>query len=155
MKELLLRIGGRQYRVACAPGQEQRIVGLGRVIDERLQSLGLTLLQNDAKHLLLASLVLADELESATAQTKPAADAEYADLVAERDALRAERDRLAETVSSLQREDDQQTLTFGTMPGRASERQGMELADALERIAESLEQSADALENDSPPSPAS
>ncbi|MFA9201555.1 MAG: cell division protein ZapA [Cypionkella sp.] len=61
MSEVALRIGGRTFRVACAPGEEERIVKLGTVIADKLAALG-----NpggpDAPNLLFAALLLADEV---------------------------------------------------------------------------------------------
>lgn len=61
MSNVTLRIGGRDYRVACAAGEEAHIEGLGRQIDEKIQSMG-GAAHNEARQLLFAALLLADEL---------------------------------------------------------------------------------------------
>ncbi len=160
MNQLTLHIAGRNYRVSCEDGQEARITQLGAQIDQRLQSLGLSLVQNDAKHLLLAGLVLADELEDAQDSSSrnsssridaspDKAQAEHDALIEERDALRRERDALAEQLASAE-QDKPQTLTFGVAANRELERQNQQLAEELESIAEALEQSADTLEKARP-----
>jgi cell division protein ZapA len=60
-----LHIGGRTFAVACAPGEEEHIIGLGRVIDEKVRTLGTAANQNETRMLLFASIVLADELHEA------------------------------------------------------------------------------------------
>jgi len=58
-----LHIGGRTFTVACGPGEEDHIAGLGRMIDEKLQALvPATTSQSESRMLLFAALVLADEL---------------------------------------------------------------------------------------------
>ena len=61
MTEVALRIGGRIYRVACAPGEEDRVRSLGNTIDEKLTSIG-NPAGPDSQNLLLAALLLADEV---------------------------------------------------------------------------------------------
>ena len=64
MSEVSILIGGRNFKVACAPGEEAHINGLGRMIDEKVRTLGLEG-RSEAQMLLFASLVLADELHEA------------------------------------------------------------------------------------------
>jgi len=64
MSEVSILIGGRTFKVACAPGEEAHINGLGRMIDEKVRTLGLEG-RSEAQMLLFASLVLADELHEA------------------------------------------------------------------------------------------
>jgi cell division protein ZapA len=77
MNEVALKIGGRTYRVACAPGDEDRVSRLGATIAEKLASIG-NPSGPDAQNLLLAALLLADEVQDGRdAQTgagAPAAD---------------------------------------------------------------------------------
>lgn len=61
MSNVTLTIGGRQYRVACADGQEDHIVRLGAAIDEKLSTMG-DAGPNEARALLFAALLLADEI---------------------------------------------------------------------------------------------
>lgn len=62
MNEVALKIGGRTYRVACAPGDEDRVSRLGATIAEKLASIG-NPAGPDAQNLLLAALLLADEVQ--------------------------------------------------------------------------------------------
>ena len=62
MSNLTLRIGGRDYSVACAEGEESHVTGLGQVIDEKLLQLGASTGQNETRNLLFAALLLADEV---------------------------------------------------------------------------------------------
>ena len=73
MSNITLQIGGRSYIVACAPGEEAHVAGLGRLIDEKVLSIGTG--HNEVRQLLFAALILADELHEARGRTAPAAAA--------------------------------------------------------------------------------
>ncbi len=62
MSNVVLTIGGREYSMACARGEEAHIGELGRMIDGKLGSLPESASQNDSRSLLFAALLLADEL---------------------------------------------------------------------------------------------
>jgi cell division protein ZapA len=62
MSNVDLSIGGKSFRVACAPGEEQHVAGLGRLIDGKIASMDGIAGQSEARMLLFASLLLADEL---------------------------------------------------------------------------------------------
>jgi len=63
MSNLTIRIAGRDFTVACAPGEEGHIDSLGRVIDGRLSDLGEDpRAMSETRALLFASLLLADDL---------------------------------------------------------------------------------------------
>lgn len=64
MSDVELSIGGRNFRVACAPGEEAHVTGLGRLIASKVETLGLAG-QSEGRMLLFASLMLADELHEA------------------------------------------------------------------------------------------
>lgn len=68
MSDVRLKVGGRPYTVSCADGQEENVQRLASVIDGKLAAMGPNLSSNEAKNLLFAALILADELEDA--QTK-------------------------------------------------------------------------------------
>lgn len=79
MSNVTLLIGGRNYTVACATGEEAHVAGLGRLIDVKLATMGVAAGQAEARSLLFAALLLADELhetrgqlQSAPAQSAPA-----------------------------------------------------------------------------------
>lgn len=61
MSNVTLEIGGRSYTVACGDGQEAHVAMLGRSIDEKLGSLKDFARQSEARTLLFAALLLADE----------------------------------------------------------------------------------------------
>lgn len=65
MSNVTLTIGGRHYTVACATGEEEHIGELGRVIDAKLQDIPNLSGQAEARTLLFAALLLADELHEA------------------------------------------------------------------------------------------
>ena len=63
MAEVSVQINGRNYKVACGPGEEERIAGLASFVDSKVQDL-VSALGNvgDQRLLVMASLLLADEL---------------------------------------------------------------------------------------------
>lgn len=63
MSNLTLSIAGRDYVVACAPGEEDQVRGLGRMIDAKLRAMGGHETQGETRNLLFASLLLADEVQ--------------------------------------------------------------------------------------------
>lgn len=65
MSDLTLTVGGHNYSVSCADGEEDRIRMLAAKIDGKLAQMGGNLAHNDAKNLLFAALMLADELHDA------------------------------------------------------------------------------------------
>lgn len=73
MAQVTLRIGGRDYIVGCRDGEEAHLAQLGRLLDARaeeaLRAVGGT---NETRQLLLAGLLLADELASAGGGAAPA-----------------------------------------------------------------------------------
>lgn len=69
MSNVTLEIGGRAFAVSCADGEEPHIAMLGRMIDERARKIGST--QGEARTLLFAALMLADELHEAHRNAPP------------------------------------------------------------------------------------
>jgi cell division protein ZapA len=57
-----LMIGGRDYAVACAEGEEAHVAGLGQMIDAKLAELPSATAQSEVRSLLFAALLLADEV---------------------------------------------------------------------------------------------
>lgn len=68
MSDVTLTVGGRHYTVACADGQEEHVRHLASIVDGKLTQMGKNLSTNDAKNLLFAALMLADEVEEARQQ---------------------------------------------------------------------------------------
>lgn len=60
MSNVSLHIGGRTYSVACAAGEEDHVGDLGRMIDEKVQTMGGG--HTEVRQLLFAALLLSDEL---------------------------------------------------------------------------------------------
>ena len=93
MSNLTLKIGGRDYTVACADGEEAHVSALGRLIDDKVQQMG-NAAQSEPRQLLFAALLLADELHEArgrpgsgvAAPAAPAAQSVADPLAAERHA---------------------------------------------------------------------
>ncbi|MGX7952439.1 cell division protein ZapA [Tsuneonella sp. HG249] len=100
MSEVSLQIGGRTYRVACAPGEEAQVKRLGATIADKLAALG-NPTGPDSQNLLFAALLLADEVHEARENGGKLDRAEATPLDA---GLQAERDRLIERVSALESE---------------------------------------------------
>ena len=77
MSKVTLIIGGRDYAVACAPGEEAHVTYLGELIDEKLLDQPAAVAQSEVRSLLFAALLLADELSEArvTIAETPAAPA--------------------------------------------------------------------------------
>ena len=67
MSNVALTIGGRQYTVACAAGEEEHVAQLGASIDAKVASAQGLANQSEARTLLYAALLLADELHEAGA----------------------------------------------------------------------------------------
>mgnify|MGYP006276089633 CR=1 FL=1 len=103
MSNVTLSIGGRDYAVACAPGEEAHVIGLGRLIDGKLAEMPGGQAHGETRSLLFAALLLADqvhELEQTQAIARAAAPAPA--FPTARLAMLAERlEKLAATVETL------------------------------------------------------
>lgn len=62
MADITLQIDGRTYPVACDDGQEDRVAQLGNYVDQRIQDVSPASGGSKAQAMLLASLLLADEI---------------------------------------------------------------------------------------------
>jgi cell division protein ZapA len=70
MAQVTITINGRAYPVACNEGQEQRIAELARYVDGKVKTFAKDLGQiGEARLLVLAALILADELADAQVAT--------------------------------------------------------------------------------------
>ena len=103
MSNVTLQIGGRDYTVACAEGEETHVSMLGRLIDRKLSAMG-SGGQNEVRTLLFATLLLADELYEARNKAEPDASVDTAasDDVAE--ALEALASRVEDLAAQLESE---------------------------------------------------
>ena len=61
MSNVTLAIAGRKFTVACAEGEEPHIEKLGRIIDRKVGDMPGLATQSEARCLLYAALLLADE----------------------------------------------------------------------------------------------
>jgi len=71
MSDVTLKVGGRKYTVACQDGQEAHIERLAGMVDNKLSTMGANLSSQEAKNLLFAALLLADELDEAQSAPPP------------------------------------------------------------------------------------
>ena len=62
MAEVNLTIDGRTYPVACDDGQERRLLQLGSYVDQRMREASVAGTSNKTQAMVLASLMLADEV---------------------------------------------------------------------------------------------
>ena len=66
MASVEVSINGRFYRIACEDGQEERLIRLAGSVDEKVSSLVEQVGQvGDTRLLVMASLLIADELDDA------------------------------------------------------------------------------------------
>jgi cell division protein ZapA len=69
MAEVTVTINGREYQVGCDDGQEEHLKKLSHFIDKKMDDLAGSLGQiGDARLLVMASLLVADELSDAYRQ---------------------------------------------------------------------------------------
>ena len=68
MSNVTLEIGGRQFSVASADGEEQHVTALGRMIDDKLRAMGGAAGQSESRMMLFAALLLADEIHEMKAR---------------------------------------------------------------------------------------
>ncbi|MEO0465268.1 MAG: cell division protein ZapA [Pseudomonadota bacterium] len=74
-----IEVFGRRYSVACAPGQESRLMDLGVQLDARINKIAEAVGDvGDDRLLLVAALSLLDELEAAKAAPTAELEAEMA-----------------------------------------------------------------------------
>jgi len=176
-------IGGRQYTVACAEGEEGHVARLGAAVDAKIAELGDNRAPQEAQNLLFAALLIAEDLHQL--KNSATADAGEADRLREEldemrqaaakqvEAIRADLDKLrselddAEQVEAELRSglsglvEERDALQEETEELRAALAEGNtqaegapqseqavdpDLAPALERFAELLENCADKLE---------
>lgn len=69
MPQVTVTVNGRPYAVACDPGEEPRIRELARLVDAKVENFARQSPRGgEARLLMLAALVLADELTEASAK---------------------------------------------------------------------------------------
>ena len=71
MAQVTVTINGRDYEVACDDGEEERLIKLGVVLNERIKKIITAAGKIDeARLLVMASLLLADELSDVYSELK-------------------------------------------------------------------------------------
>ena len=99
MSNVTLSIGGRFYTVACAEGEEEHVAELGASIGAKLAGMSGLGNQSEARTLLYAALLLADELHEARQTASSAVQPADTDRA---EALEALADRLEDLAASLE-----------------------------------------------------
>jgi cell division protein ZapA len=91
MSNITLDIAGRKFTVACGPGEESHIEMLGRIIDSKIEGMPGLASQSEARCLLYAALLLADEVHELRSGSTPAGDGQAAEAL----------ERVAETLEGF------------------------------------------------------
>lgn len=113
MAQVTLSINGRTYPIACDDGQEEHLLKLSKYLDQRVSELASSMGQiGDARLLLMAGLLVSDELS---------------DALADNDIIKKERDALAKRAPPPGSDDGEADIIEA-------------LAARLETIADRLEQ---------------
>lgn len=100
MPQISVTINGRSYPIACKDGEEQRIRDLARSIDAKVAAFARQVGQaGEARLLVLAALVLADELDEANETVRRLS--EQAVQAADDAPLAAGVERLAQRVEAV------------------------------------------------------
>jgi cell division protein ZapA len=82
MAQVTLSVGGRRYELACRDGEEAHLSALARVVDAKAHDAGQVVgVTNEARQLLLAALLLADELSDLRAGAPDPAGAALAGTI--------------------------------------------------------------------------
>jgi cell division protein ZapA len=98
MSSVNITINGKQYRVACEPGQEQRLTQLAQDFDDRIASMRTRFGEvGDARLTVMAAMMLGDELVDAKAKVARL----EADVGALTDARTGATDRLSRTEAAV------------------------------------------------------
>jgi cell division protein ZapA len=98
MSSVNISINGKQYRVACEPGQEQRLTQLAMDFDERIASMRARFGEvGDARLTVMAAMMLGDELVDARAKIAKL----EADIAALNIARAGATDRLSRTEAAV------------------------------------------------------
>jgi cell division protein ZapA len=100
MAQIVITVGGREYAVTCRDGEEAHLRKLGTLLDTRAEEARAAVGGvNEARQLLLAGLLLADELHSSGGAATQAPDQPDLSPALERLA-----DRIEAIASALERE---------------------------------------------------
>jgi cell division protein ZapA len=138
MGDVKLNIAGRIYDVHCEDGQEQQLVGLAAIVDEKVRAMpGGT----ETRQLLFASLMLADEAIEAKGKAdkaEPQSDSLRAAVALAESREAQARDELKSALSELNALKKANADAVNT-PTR-NDRALLQIADRIEALAEKVEQ---------------
>jgi cell division protein ZapA len=98
MASVELSINNKVYTLACDTGEEERVRGLGRMINEKAKQLGPV--PSDAQRFLMVALMLADELSDSPKGAPAALDDDRKELTAAVDHLATRIENLAKKLKS-------------------------------------------------------
>ncbi len=138
MGDVKLNIAGRIYDVHCEDGQEQQLVGLAAIVDEKVRAMpGST----ETRQLLFASLMLADEAIEAKGKAdkaEPQSDSLRAAVALAESREAQARDELKSALNELNALKKANADSVNT-PTR-NDRALLQIADRIEALAEKVEQ---------------
>lgn len=138
MGDVKLNIAGRIYDVHCEDGQEQQLIGLAAIVDEKVRAIpGGT----ETRQLLFASLMLADEAIEAKGKAdkaEPQSDSLRAAVALAESREAQARDELKSALSELNALKKANADAVNT-PTR-NDRALLQIADRIEALAEKVEQ---------------
>ncbi|KTE23171.1 MULTISPECIES: cell division protein ZapA [unclassified Sphingopyxis] len=138
MGDVKLNIAGRIYDVHCEDGQEQQLIGLAAIVDEKVRAMpGGT----ETRQLLFASLMLADEAIEAKGKAdkaEPQSDSLRAAVALAESREAQARDELKSALSELNalKKANADAVITPTRNDRAL----LQIADRIEALAEKVEQ---------------
>jgi len=106
MADVRLNIAGREYLVTCRDGEEDRLMTLGAIVDEKaLEAGGSASGLNESRQLLFASLLLADQIADAPQADTPvitSPEADDADTMKVAETLEKLADRIEAVADKLE-----------------------------------------------------
>ena len=103
MASVTLTVGGRRYDLACREGEQAHLEALARIVDAKAQVAGAALGGiNESRQLLLAALLLADEIDGHAQPASEAIAPDVADDLAP--SIEALADRLEALVARLEKD---------------------------------------------------
>jgi cell division protein ZapA len=103
MQTVDLSLMGRSYQVACAPGEEKRLIQLAGMLEEKMKlaaSAGQGAI-GEIRLFLLAGLMLADDVLESGGQSEKASNENKRMLLQEEDVLVSAVDHLAGRINAL------------------------------------------------------
>ena len=102
MGEVVVKINGRDFPLTCADGQEPRTRRLAQYVDSKIVEFSKSLGQiGEARLLLLAALVIADELSDTGEALQQERNRPPAPVIADADAVASGIREIAERIESI------------------------------------------------------